>query len=174
MKSLRRLMSWILILTLCCGEFTPQMAVYAADVETVISEGDDVSADEIVISEDKAVSGDEAEAPEDETVSEDAAVSEDEVNVSEDKAVSEDEVTAPEEKEEESEGDGYYEDALVSDDVPVEEEEDVDADSFCALSFKMYYDQKESRKLGRPMMPSPSTRKRTSDACSGISAGKQS
>ena len=58
-------MSWILILTLCCGEFTPQMAVYAADVETVISEGDDVSADEIVISEDKAVSGDEAEAPED-------------------------------------------------------------------------------------------------------------
>ena len=75
-------------------------------------------------------------------------MSEDEVNVSEDKAVSGDEVTAPEEKEEESEGDGYYEDALVSDDVPVEEEEDVDADSFCALSFKMYYDQKESRKLG--------------------------
>ena len=140
-------MSWILILTLCCGEFTPQMAVYAADEETVIGEEDTVSSDGYVISEDEAVSAD--EVTEDDTVSEDAAVSEDEVTVSEDEAVPGDEVTAPvEEEEDPSDEDGYYDDALVSDDVPVEEEEDVNADSFCALSFKMFYDQKESRKLG--------------------------
>ena len=71
MKKLRRVLSWILILTLCCGEMTPQLAVYAAGEETAIEEeGVSVSDDEAAVSGDEAVSED---AAEEETISEDAA-----------------------------------------------------------------------------------------------------
>jgi len=159
MKKLRRVLSWILILTLCCGEMTPQLAVYAAGEETAVEEeGVSISDDEAAVSGDEAVSEDAAEEekiPEDavsgDSVSEDEAAEEEETAVSENETVSEDEVTAPEDEQEpaaEEESGSGYEDGLVSDDVEAGEESDDNADSFSRLTFKMKYDQKEGRNAG--------------------------
>ncbi|MBQ9867654.1 MAG: chitobiase/beta-hexosaminidase C-terminal domain-containing protein [Lachnospiraceae bacterium] len=159
MKKLRRVLSWILILTLCCGEMTPQLAVYAAGEETVVEEeGVSISDDEAAVSDDEAVSEDAAEEekiPEDavsgDSVSEDEAAEEEETAVSENETVSEDEVTAPEDEQEpaaEEESGSGYEDGLISDDVEAGEESDDNADSFSRLTFKMKYDQKEGRNAG--------------------------
>ncbi len=149
MKRLRNIISWILILTLCCGELFPAASVYAADIE-VTQDDTAVSSDDAVVSEDDAaVSADEA-------VSEDAAVSEDEAaeeetseeGVSEDEAnVPEEEVTVPDDADEEpvEEQQGDYEDARCSSDVEIEEEIDVN-DSYSELQFVMRVDQTEGRK----------------------------
>ena len=151
MKRLKNIISWILILTLCCGEFTPQYMVYAAGEEIDTQFDDETSGGDTLVSADTAVSEDEAATDED-AVSEDEtkeeAVSEDETKedaVSEDAA--EEAAASDEEDENGIEQGEVYDDGRISDDVDAGEEEIVSADSYVTVSFTMNVDEKEARKV---------------------------
>ena len=151
MKRLRNIISWILIFTLCCGEFVPAAAVYAADTEVTVEDQEELS-DETAVSEDAPAVTSEDAVSEDEAVSGDEAVPEE---AAEEDTASEDEVTVPEEEvtgpetpgedgEEEMQSD--YDDARCSSDVDAEEDIDVE-DSYSELQFVMKVDQVEGRKV---------------------------
>ncbi len=151
MKRLRNIISWILIFTLCCGEFVPAAAVYAADTEVTVEDQEELS-DETAVSEDAPAVTSEDAVSEDEAVSRDEAVPEE---AAEEDTASEDEVTVPEEEvtgpetpgedgEEEMQSD--YDDARCSSDVDAEEDIDVE-DSYSELQFVMKVDQVEGRKV---------------------------
>ncbi|MBP5606878.1 MAG: hypothetical protein J6X66_01240, partial [Lachnospiraceae bacterium] len=141
MKRLKNIISWILILTLCCGEFTPQYMVYAAGEETGIQFDEETLSGDTAVSDDAVVSEDNA-AEEEDAVSEDAA---------EEEAVSEDTTEEADTSEEEDadapEQGEVYEDGRISDDVDADEEEIVSADSYVTVSFTMNVDEKEARKV---------------------------
>ncbi len=151
MKRLRNIISWILVFTLCCGEFVPAAAVYAADTEVTVENPEELS-DETAVSEDAPAVISEDSVSEEEAVSGDEAVPEE--AAAEEETASEDEVTVPEEEvtgpetpaEDAEEQLSDYDDARCSSDVDAEEDIDVE-DSYSELQFVMKVDQVEGRKV---------------------------
>ncbi len=137
MKRLRNIISWMLVVILCCGEITPQMQVFAA--------GTPGTEEEQVTAEDSVSVSDEGEA----SGSSDAAADDEEADTSGAEEAQQTEEDLQQEGSQQAEEDASGEDISDSD-LPELTDPSVEADDDGAvvkysLSFSVYCDQSSCR-----------------------------